>query len=100
MEQLTPYLPYIGVVLGVLSRAIAPYLVKLYKNTSDKINWEWKYLRGQLILSALAFVVLPLLIPNLGQFLANANWQEAWSMGWSISAVGRLMDKVVEKNGV
>ncbi len=90
----TQLMPYLFLFVGVISRAIAPYIVKLAFSQEEKMNWEWKYLRGQLALALLAFVLMPLLVPNLADAIERSNWQALWGVGWAAADVGRLLDKV------
>ncbi len=66
---------YIAILLGVLTRTIVPYLVKLKKN--PKIKWDNKYLisafAGLILALILAYVVSIQIAPGLtpaGEFFA------------------------------
>jgi len=91
------YLPWIMLILGVLTRMIAPYLIELYKanKNDEKLVWKWVYLRGQIILSAAILLLLPFLVEDLSAVGTMAP-QLAWTTGFSIAAIGRELDKLFE----
>jgi len=84
--------------IGILARMFIPYLVKLWKNNRkeepEKMNWEWKYLRGQLIAVVIVGVALPLLVKDLSS-VAEMNQQLAWLSGYAIADIGRFVDATV-----
>ena len=72
---------YIAILLGVLTRTILPYLVKLKKN--PKIKWDNKYLvsafAGLIITLILAYIVSIQMAPGLppaGEFFAAFTLQD------------------------
>ena len=95
MEYVT-YLPWLALVVGILARMIGPYLIELYvaSEAGDKIAWQWKYLRGQLILTAVVFLILPYIFPDL-TMVGEMGVQQAWVQGFAVAAIGRELDKLI-----
>lgn len=96
MDYIT-YLPWLALALGIVTRMVGPYLIELYKSNEngDKLTWNWKYLRGQAILTVVVFMALPYLMPSLDK-VGEMALQQAWMAGFAIAAVGRELDKLVD----
>lgn len=95
MEQYQSYLiPYLVLLIGVLSRAVVPWLVKLYKGVKngESVNWDWSYLTGQLIFALAVMISVPVLVDNLPDTLSQ-NLQLVFMAGWAVADVGRLVEK-------
>lgn len=90
------YLVWGALVFGILTRAVAPYLIELYKanKNGEKLSWNWTYLRGQLILSGIVFLLLPYLIDDVAK-VAEMTLQQAWAEGFAVAHAGRLLDKIL-----
>ena len=96
------YIGYIFLVMGVLARMFIPYLVKLYKNsraekngnTPAKLNWEWKYLRGQAIAALIIFIAFPLLVSDLAS-VGGWDQQAAFLAGYGVAEIGRFVDATI-----
>jgi hypothetical protein len=88
------YTGFYFLAVGILARMFIPWLVKLYKarNEPAELTWEWHYLRGQVIATAIIFLGLPVLI---GDLLAIGGWefQAAFLAGYGAADLGRLIDK-------
>jgi len=72
---------YIAILLGVLTRTIVPYLIKLKKN--PKLKWENKYLisafAGLILAGITAYIVSIQIAPGLtaaGEFFAAFTLQD------------------------
>jgi hypothetical protein len=87
------YEPYIALVAGILARMLIPWLVQVYKNRNGW-NWQWKYLRGQLVAAVIAFVALPLLLSDLAE-VGSWGIQEAFLAGYGAAEIGRFLDKAI-----
>lgn len=83
---------YLYLVIGVLTRVLLPWLVKL-RTSEDKIDWQWKFLRGQLIGALMVFLLLPLLIPGYHEAIESWDAASAWSAGYAVADLGRMIDK-------
>ena len=97
MDQYAEYLPWIALLTGILARMIGPYLIELYIANQDgeTLDWNWKYLRGQAILTIVVLMVLPYLMPVLAK-VGDMTLQQAWGEGFAAAAVGRELDKLAE----
>jgi len=89
------YMSYLYVFLGILARAVLPWLLKMYES-KEKIDWDWTYLRGQLIAVLVIVVAIPLLITDLNS-VAGWDWQTAWLAGYAVADVGRMVEKLALK---
>ena len=72
---------YIAILLGVLTRTIVPYLIKLKKN--PKLKWDNKYLisafAGLILAGITAYIVSIQIAPGLsaaGEFFAAFTLQD------------------------
>lgn len=92
-DFLTGNVGYVFMVLGVISRMLIPWLVEIYK-AQNGWDWKWKYLRGQLVSTAIVFIGLPLLIGDVSAVNEMA-WQLAWLAGYGTAEVGRFIDKAI-----
>lgn len=81
---------YVFMLLGVVARAIVPWLIKMYRQ-EEWISWEWKALRSQLVGVVLVLVLLPSLMDNLNDIM-NWDWQKAWLAGYAISDLSMLVE--------
>lgn len=92
------YIGFAYVALGIISRMLFPWFVKIYKNNQkeepERLNWEWRYLRGQLIASAAIFLLLPYLLDNWDS-IGGLAFQTAYLAGMGVAEFGRLVDKVI-----
>lgn len=89
------WLPYAGILLGIFSRMMIPWLRELMANPGT--DWDWMYLRGQIIGALIIILALPILID-----LQNASaWSflPAWFAGWAAADIGRMFDKTITGYG-
>lgn len=89
------YMSYLYVFLGILARAILPWLLKMYEQ-KERIDWNWEYMRGQLIAVLVVVVALPLLISDIDS-IAAWDWQAAWLAGYAVADIGRMAEKAALK---
>ena len=82
------------IVLGGATRAIVPWLLKLYQKEAGWSDWEWGYLRGQLIAVLLFVLAMPVLVQNLPDIIGSNDWYTAWLTGYASADIGRLVDKL------
>lgn len=87
---------YVFVFVGMLVRVLLPWLVKLYQENENGVEWNWKYLRGQLIIFAALAVALPIMASDL-EAVSGMTFQAAFTFGYAAADVGRLFDKLAEK---
>jgi len=84
---------YLFVAIGVLARAIIPWLRKLRDEENlSWTDWKWVYVRGQLIGALIVFLAIPALISDFDA-VAQMSWQLAWLAGWGVADFGREADK-------
>jgi len=88
---------YVFVFVGMLVRVLLPWLVKLYQDNGEgAVEWNWKYLRSQLVIFAALAVALPIMAADLDS-VADMTFQAAFTFGYAAADVGRLLDKLTEK---
>jgi hypothetical protein len=85
-------------VLGVLTRMVLPWLIKivaqLKSENPEPIQWQWRYLAGTGLTAVVVLLVTPLLIEDVTVILESSPFA-AWSIGYAIAAIGRELDKLV-----
>jgi hypothetical protein len=89
-----PYLAWIFLIFGVLSRVFVPFL--LARRNDPSLSWSWRFIWPQLITVLVIFLVLPLLISDLGSVSGLAP-AVAYLAGWAAADVGREADKLLLK---
>jgi hypothetical protein len=87
-----PYLAWIFLILGVLSRVFVPFL--LARRNDPSLSWSWRFIWPQLITVLVIFLVLPLLIADLSAVSGLAP-AVAYLAGWAAADVGRETDKLL-----
>ena len=92
MEQIWPW---ISLGIGVLARIFVPWLAKR-REAPEKAQWNWKFVWPQLVSVALIFLLLPLLIGDLG-IVSSLPFQAAWLAGWAAADIGRETYKALAK---
>jgi len=90
-----PYLAWIFLVLGILSRIFVPFL--LARRDDPNLSWSWRYIWPQLITVLVIFLVLPLLIADL-EAVAGLAPAVAYLAGWAAADLGRETDKLLLKS--
>jgi hypothetical protein len=89
-NKMQPYLPWITLFLGIISRILVPFLLK--RRQDPLAPWDWRYVYGQLITVMVVCLVLPFTIPDLVA-ITNMAPVEAYITGWFVADLGREADK-------
>lgn len=75
--------------VGIVTRFVGPWLIKVYKsNDDDKVSWEWKYLRGQVIAITLVLLLLPMLYGEDIAAVYVMNGNAAFLAGYGVASIG------------
>jgi len=86
-----PYLAWLFLILGVISRVFVPFL--LARRDNPNLSWSWRFIWPQLITVLVVFLVLPLLIADL-ELISDLTPAVAYLSGWAATDVGREADKL------
>ena len=89
-----PYLAWIALIFGVLSRIFVPFLLE--RRDNPDLSWSWRFIWPQLITVLVVFLVLPLLISDL-EAISGLAPAVAYLSGWAAADVGRNADKLITR---
>jgi len=84
---------FLFVALGVVARALLPWLKLLREEKAEWKDWKWFYLRGQLIAVVMVFLAAPALLNDF-EMIGSMPWVLAYLAGYGVSAFGRDVDKL------
>lgn len=95
-ENFAPFIPYIGLAIGVFARVILPWWrVRLEEGG----KWDWNMAIGQIIAGVGAFIMLLAANPDL----PTMDWRSALGIGlasalggWGAADIGRTTKKTQE----
>ena len=89
------FLPWISLVIGVLARVFVPWLAKR-REAPQEAKWQWPYVWPQLLSVGLIFLLLPLVVSDIGA-VGKLPYQAAWLAGWAAADIGRDTYKALAK---
>lgn len=87
------YLGWVGLLLGVLSRIFIPWLNARRLNP-EKADFSWPFVWPQLAAVVIVALGLPLVITNI-EAVGQLALTSAYLIGWGAADVGRFVDKAV-----
>ena len=87
--------PWISLSIGVLARVFVPWLAKRRENPQGA-EWAWKFVWPQVIAVALIFLLLPVVVSDLGA-VSQLPFQVAWLAGWAAADIGRETYKALAR---
>lgn len=99
--EYSEFVPYVGLLVGVLGRVIVPWLIKRLQEPNG-LNWDWKKAWAQLLTGLLSFLALLAANPQL----PTLTWTQALGLGlasaaagWGFADAGREVKKVARPEG-
>jgi hypothetical protein len=92
MEVLTPFVGWIGLFLGVISRVFVPWLNARRANP-ETAQWSWRYVWPQAIAVVIVLLLLPLLLGTTIESVGDMTLVSAYLAGYAVADIGRLVDK-------
>lgn len=93
--DITPFLGWIGLGLGVISRIFVPWLQARRQNP-EEAQWSWRYIWPQIAGVTIVALLLPLVISDLTA-IGGMAFGAAYVVGWGAADMGRFVDKVATK---
>ncbi len=90
--------PYVFLLLGILSRVFLPWLISRRNaaHTGQPLPWSWRYVWPQLVSVGVVVLLLPFLLSNLNN-IAELEYTAAYLAGWAAADLGREADKLLLK---
>lgn len=92
--DLSIYLGWIGLGLGIISRIFIPWLNERRLNP-DEAKWSFRYIWPQIAAVVIAALALPL-VPSI-ETVGTMGLAPAYLVGWGAGDIGRFIDKAITK---